>query len=554
MSKYARWQLTCDGALVYQSGVEEYSLKELKQAGELNTFGSLSFPLPPTHPAYNLPKELKSIVVLKYGAQTHFRGRVLNITPDFQNVLKIECEGELGFLKDSIQRPFVFPTTEGQATPADYLAYLLSRHNTQVEEAKRFKMGRCTVTDPNNYIRRSDTEYSTTWALVKESLLDSLGGYLIPRYESDGVYLDYLKDADTLSNQKIIFGVNLLNLSTARKGGGVVTAVVPLGAMDEETEQRLTIETLPNEDTDDICKSGDYVYSKKAVAAYGWIFKTVTWEDVTVASNLLTKSKARLGELRQLPATLSLTAADLANAGYDVNTYRLGTYVELVDDYHSKVHQLLARYLVKKINRDIVAPATGKLTAGATTTSLTDSTRAQTQAAIKQVEASVSAATSAAVKAVEERNSLAISESERGIMTIVTQDYYTRGQTDQLVSSVSTDIQATATEIRILQSQMQRDISDVQANADAKFTSLQKYIQISGGAMTFGEVGNQITLKIENDRIVIYSNDVAVTYWTANDFVAPIKLIVPVGGQLVLGQHAYIPRSNGSLDFTWIGG
>ena len=35
----------------------------------------------------------------------------------------------------------------------------------------------------------------------------------------------------------------------------------------------------------------DYVYSQEAVKSYGWIFKTVKWDDVHVADNLLKKGK-----------------------------------------------------------------------------------------------------------------------------------------------------------------------------------------------------------------------------------------------------------------------
>lgn len=147
-----------------------------------------------------------------------------------------------------------------------------------------------------------------------------------------------------------------------------------------------------------------------------------------------------------------------------------------------------------------------------------------------------------------------ISQTEQRIMSVVTQEYYTAEQTDEMIGSVSTSIQQTADGLRIDFTSLQRDLQDVQSAADAKFASLQQYIQISGGTMTFGEVGNEITLTIENDRIGIYSNGVAVTYWTASDFVAPFKLTVPSGGQLILGSFVIAPRANGSLDFNWIGG
>ena len=153
----------------------------------------------------------------------------------------------------------------------------------------------------------------------------------------------------------------------------------------------------------------------------------------------------------------------------------------------------------------------------------------------------------------EQKNTSSITRSAEEILINVTENYYNKAKTDELISSVSTEIQQTAEGIDIRFTSVQQDIDDVQAGADARFASLQSYIQMAGGAITLGEIGNEITLKIENNRIGIYSNGVLITYWTEQDFVAPKTFRIPVGGRLILGDYAYIPRSNGSLDFTWIG-
>ena len=320
----------------------------------------------------------------------------------------------------------------------------------------------------------------------------------------------------------------------------------------EEGGERLTISQLEDSETSDICKSGDYVYSKDAVAQYGFIIKTMVWDDVTVASNLLTKAAAALAQKRMIASTVTLTAADLSAAGYDVNTFSVGTYVNVVDDKHA-AHELLARYLVKKLSINWLDPSKNKLTLGATTYSLTERTRQQTAGAMQTVEANVTAQTAKAIREVEQRNSSAIEQSSETILLTVTEGYYTKDQTDQLVGQVSTQIQQTAEGINIQFTSLAQDIDDVQAGADAKFAALQSYIRMAGGNITLGEVGNEITLTIENDRIGIYSNGVPITYWTAQDFVSPKTLRIPVGGRLILGDFAFIPRSNGSLDFTWIG-
>lgn len=550
------WSVYCDDALLYDQRLPEYKLPTLRLNQELNKADTLTFEIYPQHPNFDAVKKLKPTLIVKNGNTIISKSRVLDDEVNWENGKKIITEGPLAWLNDTIQRPFAFPINgdASHATPADYFTFLISRHNEQEPAARQFVIGNITVTDPNNYIARSDTEYSTTWTLLKEGLLNTVGGYIVPRYVGDTVYLDYLADFNVLANQPVEFGLNLLKIKTERKGKDIATAILPLGAMDENTDTRLTIAGLANSETDDICKQDDIVYSKTAEELYGGrIVSRVIWDDVTIASNLLTKATAKLAEVRQMPSTVTLTAADLSAAGYSFNTFSLGTYVDIVDRWHEEEHGLLARYLVKKITIDFLNPANNKLQLGATTYSMTENSQRELSAAMTAVETNVTRETARAVRELEQRNMSAIEQSENEIRLTVSENYYTKGETDGLVSSLSTTIEQTADGIRIDFSSLQQDVEDVQSSADAKFESLQSYIQMSGGSITLGKVGNQITLKLENDKIGIYRNGVAVTYWTANTFVSPVTLEIPVGGRLKLGNYAYIPRDNGSLDFVWVG-
>lgn len=547
------WTLYTDDYLLYSPGLERYKVFSPKFEPDVDKVDKLTFTVYPDHPNYSRLVKLASTITLYYGSDVKFRGRILNDKLGWNNEKTVTCEGELAFLNDSVQRPFSFPMDEEHTGPADYFAFLIGRHNEQVEADRRFFVGNVTVTDPNNYIARSDTEYSSTWTLVKQGLLGTLGGYISFRHEENGVYIDYLADFPLLANQQVEFGLNMLSLSTERKGEDIVSAILPLGASAEESGERLTISQLEDVETSDICKTGDYVYSKDAVAQYGFIIKTMVWDDVTVASNLLAKAAAALAQKRMIASTVTLTAADLAAAGYDVNTFSVGTYVNVVDDKH-EAHDLLARYLVKKLSINWLNPAQNKLTLGATTYSLTERTQQQTTDAMTKVEGNVKAETARTVHEVEQRNTSAIEQSSEMIRSEVTESYYTKGETDQRIGEVSTKIEQTATGINIQFEEMKQDIKDVEAGADAEFNERKSYIQFVNGEIILGKVNeSEIKMRISNDRIGIYSNDVLITYWTTQDFVAPKTVNVPLGGRLILGDFAFIPRSNGSLDFTWIG-
>lgn len=548
------YQITCDGYTIYDPRFPDYVVGKAELLRELNKADSLTFTVYPNHPNFAALRKLKSDIVVYDGSDVVFRGRILDETIGWLNEVTFVCESPLAWLNDTIQRPFQFPVDPEHSTPADYLSFLITRHNQQEPSNRQIAVGSCTVEDPNGYIVRSDTEYSTTFQLLNEGLLDTLGGYFIMRYTANGATIDYLSDFSVQANQPIRFGLNLLSLSTAKKGDSIVTAILPLGAQDEETGLRLNISEIADGSWDDVYKYGDIVYSSTAESIYGArIVETVIWDDVTVASNLVTKAREELAKAILAPQTVSITAADLSRAGYQYNTFSLGTYVVLEDNAHATAHGLEARYLVSKLSLNLLDPASNKLTLGATTASLVDGQRTDLVNGMKAVEANVSMETSRQVRDLEIRNQSAIERSENGIRLYVAENTYTKGEVDDLVGEVSTSLTQTADEFRFNFTQMQQNIDDVQAGADAEFSAIYSYISFQGGEITLGKSDSEITLKIQNDMIGIYRSGVLLTYWQANKQYTPSDLEVPVGGKVTLGNYAFIPRSNGSLDFTWVG-
>lgn len=548
------WAVYCDSDLIYDPRLQEYLVPQLHLTQELNKADVLNFVIYPQHPSFDVFKRLKSTITVKENGVIKSRCRLIDDVIGWNNERECLCEGELAFFNDSVQRPFTFPQDATNTTPADYFKFLVNRHNEQVSEDRQFTVGNVTVTDPNGYISRSDTEYSTTWQLLNEGLLQTHGGYLWVRHVGTKNYIDYLADFNVLANQPITAGINLLGISTERNGADIATAILPLGATDEETDERITISSLADSTTSDICKSGDIVYSIAAENLYGSrITKVVTFDDVTTAANLLTSATAELAIDRLLPSTVTITAADLSAAGYDYNAFTLGTYVTINDPWHENEHSLSATYLVQKVDIDLLNPGNSKLTLGATELSLTESNRRSLQTAMRVVETNVTKETAKAVRELERRNMSALEQSDQEIRATVSENYYTKGETNDLVSSVSSQISQTASGWNLTFNTLVQDFNDVQSNTNAQFEALQQYIRLEGGTITLGEVGNPITLTIENDQIGIYRNGVAVTYWTGDQFLLPNGVTIPVGGTLTLGSFAFIPRSNGSLDFTWVG-
>lgn len=346
------YRVYCDDQLLYHSKLSSLKIFNPSLELEVNKTGSFEFTIHPDHPRYGLIHKLKGIITVYQGETLLFRGRVLDDEIGWHNEKKVKCEGDLAFLLDSIQRPYDYT---GSIT--GYLEMLLDSHNAQVEEEKRFTMGRVTVTDANDYIVRSNIEHTDTFTEMTAKLLDILGGYLHIRHEDGKHYLDYIKDFTLLAPQKITFGKNLLDLKRIRKGSDIATAVIPLGAKikdaeGKDTDRRLTIESVND--------GLDTIEDAEAKAQYGFIVKTVIFDDVTEPRNLMTKGKAHLAGLVKSMESIELTAADMAATGQDITSFHLGTQVRVTSDPHG-LDQL---FLVSKLSVKLLDPAQNKLTLG----------------------------------------------------------------------------------------------------------------------------------------------------------------------------------------------
>ena len=533
------YKVYCDGLLLYHSKLENLKLFDPSVELELNKTGSFEFTIYSDHPYFSIIKKLKSIITVYQDDFMIFRGRVLDEDIGWHNEKHIICEGELSFLLDSIQRPYDFT-----GSVWDFLNMLITIHNAQVDAEKRFTIGSVTVTDPNDYIVRSDIDYVNTWEVINQKLLELLGGYIIIRHEEGINYLDYLEEINLLAPQSIQFGKNLLDLKRVRKGEDIATVIIPLGAKlkDEEgkdTDKRLTIESYNG--------GADFIQDSDAIAQYGTIVKTVIFDDATDPENLKAKGQAHLSDSVNQWETIELAAADLAATGQDITSFHLGTQVRA----ESVPHGLNQLFLVSKLSIDLLDPIANKMTLGKTILAFSEAVKgiSSNQGQILQtVEKNAQAATEAVYNM--EQNLLAsIQVSEQNIQSIVAENYYLKEDTEALVSSVSTEIEQTKNSVEIQFNQFSADLEAVATGADAEFEEIRKYIRFVDGQILLGEVGNELELQISNDRISFLQDGAEVAYFSNRKlYVTDAEIL----HSLQLGSFAFMPRANGNLSFKKI--
>lgn len=359
------YKIFADSTLIYDSTLEDYKIGKGTITLELDKSGSFVFSLYPNHFYYDQFVPLRTVVTVYKSGRIVFRGRVIDDQTDYWNNKILTCEGELGFLQDTIVRPFTFT-----GSPAKLFQQFIEQHNAQVGEFKRFKVGECTVVDSNNYIARENAGYETTLSNMNSRLLeDATGGHFHITHGDDGTdpvpTIHYLADFTKVASQAIEFGVNLRDYTKTVKAGDVATAIIPLGATvddgNSDTEDpKLTIASV---------NSGrDYVYSEKGVALYDWVFKVVEYEDITEAKNLRAQAQADVEEAINKSITIELTAVDCHFLDRDIESFNVCEYVPV----SSKPHNYEDVLLCNKQVMNLLNPESDSLTLGHTFTTFTE--------------------------------------------------------------------------------------------------------------------------------------------------------------------------------------
>ena len=200
------FQVYADGNLIYDSRYEEFLIAKGQLTLEANKSGSFGFTLYRDHPYYDRIEKLATIITVYRDGSLIYRGRVIKSVDGFYNDKTFTCEGELSFLLDSIQRAYSFT-----GSPEELFDQFITEHNSQVGTDKQFTVGQVTVTDPNDYINRSNSAYENTLSNLNAKLVESLGGYInITSGENGARVINWIKDFPYLSTQSIEFGENLL--------------------------------------------------------------------------------------------------------------------------------------------------------------------------------------------------------------------------------------------------------------------------------------------------------------------------------------------------------
>ena len=521
--------------------------------------GSLAFSVDDDHPYAHQLTRMKGVLKLLDGGRTIYKGRIRKDPRDFGLSKRIESEGLLACLNDSIIPPFKFPddfqndaayqlAAESGNVIRFFLEWLVAEHNSQVGPDQQIRLGEVTVSDPNNYITRESNDYLKTMEVVKKKLIEMLTGYLLVDYNTDIPTLNYYADLPLTNIQKVKFGENLLDLLDEPDATDTYTAILPLG------KDNLTIEELEDgEISPGIWKQGKIIYSVEAEENTGGrITRVVKWDDVTLATNLRTKGVTELTTTGvKHVRSITVKAADLG--GVDgIPHFVVGRYVQ----FDSKPHGFADAYPLMELNPNILNPADTEITMGSTILSASDNAnKNQSDLEFIQMELNKQEETITRLpQETQKQITQAIQNSESIIFKAMSE--YALTSSEEYKEFVSAQLKILAGEISLDFAKANEYTQEVEGDLQKVTTDLEKHFDFGIDGLTIragNEDSNTMTLHIDNDIISFRKNGEQFGWWDGVDFHTG-NIVIDVTERAQFGNFAFVPRSDGSLSFLKVGG
>ena len=513
---YAGEHLIYDRDIVADNGVRPYEVYEPKMKETTNGFGSLTFKAVSGSPAVQYAQNLFPLVKAYNDGELYWTGRVLSRTPDIRGEFTFYAEDFLGVLNDSICRPYDF-----FGTPADFLKMLIDRHNADVPEWQRFVSVNCTVTSPFNSgnISRSAESYSKTWAVIKDKLLSSLGGFMWVSYNAqEKAILNYSLTPRDVSTQVIELGENLASLSIKDSAEKFYTACLPLGAQDQSTKEYLTIKSVNND--------SDVLINTTAAALYGVIFAPVeltTWKDTTIASNLLANAQQWLQtESAKSIQEIRLQAIDSGEGEpfYWLDSVRVIVPSRGIDTMFTISE--LTRLLERPRAVDIVLNLTGTNIAASTA-----ATTASNARDIKEIRTDyVTSGEAASIAETRIQNSTWIEQEANRIVAGALEEFVQTGDFATLQQTVQSQFSILANEISVNFSTLNSQITQQGANIQQTLDQYSSWFRFLAYGLVIGNSGSPIQMVLKNDVLYFCTDPDTVTTATAIAYFASGQLYV----------------------------
>lgn len=543
------YRVLCDGYVLHDSNIDQFTLINPTLALEVNKSGEFSFQIANTHPYYDKIINKRSYIEVYQDGEWLWSGRPIKVSTALKLVKTVACEGELSFLHDSNQRIAEYH----DISVKDYFTILINKHNAMVDESKRFAAGNVTVTDSNDSLYRY-SNYEDTFDTIQDKLIDRLGGYILTRHVDGIRYIDYVESYPYITNQIIEIGSNIIDLSLEESSTDTISALIPLGKklteISEESpreeatgEERLTIESVNN--------GLDYIVNDDAVSRIGMVFGTVTFDDVTDPYNLLAKGSEELTDRIYNTLVISLNIFDRSFIDKTMASFRLGASVIANSPKHGLHHKQM---MISKMQISLVDVSKSKIEIGVTKKSITSDIADSNNNFDTKVETIVSdyvknEEITVIRPQINEVKSL-IEQTADSIRSEVSTEYMKVAEKEEIYNYISSQILQESDKITI---SFTDRVTNVENQVVTNQQELEKYIRFSAEGIELGDELSPFKTKITNTRISFFQSGQEVAYISNNKLYITQALFMQKStiGNEVSGYYTWVIRSNANMSLKY---
>ena len=354
------YEIKADGKPIYVKGNEILQALVPTLTQEDSAAGALTFTLLKDHPHIDEIIRMKTEIIVYKDGKDVWAGRVLEVKKHFNGAKDFYVEGELAYLNDTTQPQDVYRDMNVDA----FLKKLIANHNQKSNH--KFEVGIVQIHD--SIFRYTNRE--NTLDAIRDKLVNRLGGHIRVRRENGIRKIDYLKDGlEENSRQTISFGENLMDFTEDITAADLCTVVIPLGARidDQPAEGKAGKDSTTPAALDkrvqinSVNDGKDYIAAAEAVARFGWIEKTVKFENVHTPKALKQRGQDYLSKNQFEDMTLTVKAVDLKELGMATDDLKMLSRIHVM----SAQHGLDKWMLLCKKQVQLDAPAKTVYTLGA---------------------------------------------------------------------------------------------------------------------------------------------------------------------------------------------
>lgn len=513
---YSGDDLIYDRDIVADNGVRPYEVYNPIMTETTSGFCHLTFTATDDSAAANHVKTLFPHIKLYNGANLYWVGRCLSDDPNIKGEHEYYIEDFLGVLNDSIMPPYEF-----FGTVPEFIELLVSKHNDQVAESQKFSAVVCDVESQfeTGNISRSSESYAKTWSVIKDKLINMLGGYIWVSYDAEEQpVLHYSMSPRDTATQTIELRENLASLSIKNNAGKFYTACMPLGKQDEATKKHLTIGSVND--------GVDTLMNEEAAAEFGIIYaplEDTTWPDVTLPENLLARGLEWMRE--QSAQAVQEISLDAVDDGEGEPLYWLDGVRVIAEE-----RGLDAVFVITSMSRNLKKPRTVSITlnySGRTITTTMASATASNTRVINEIRADyVTTGEARSIVESEIRNSTWIEQRANAIVAGALQEFVQTGDFATLQQQVATEFSLLAGEISLNFTTLSEQITQQGANINATLAQYAAWFRFLSYGLVIGNSGSPIQMVLKNDILFFCTDPDTVTEATAIAYFAAGKLYV----------------------------